>query len=219
MPSLRQLLTDHGSALLLDAASTRVQVGWFSSAEIAAARWETSDEETGVGLFRCIEKLGIEVNAAGAFIFCEGPGSVLGVRTCAMALRTWSVLKPRPMFAYSSLAVVAQAVGRPEVGVIADARRDSWHHLTLGGKVRRLPTAELTGELVTPENFRHWSTPPVNLKQVPYSLAAPLPQPSMIEADLFRAIDAPDAFLHEEPSYVMWTPQIHRAPKVASAME
>ena len=32
------------------------------------------------------------------------------------------------------------------------------------------------------------------------------------EADLLRVIDLPDAFLHEEPRYVTWTPQIHRAP-------
>ena len=35
---------------------------------------------------------------------------------------------------------------------------------------------------------------------------------AFIDADLFRATDAPDAFLHEEPSYATWTPQIHRAP-------
>ena len=33
-----------------------------------------------------------------------------------------------------------------------------------------------------------------------------------VDLDLFRPTDAPDAFLHEEPSYATWTPQIHRAP-------
>ena len=210
MPSLRQLLAAHGSVLLLDAASAQVQVGWLAGPAAGAQRWVTSLEETGIGLFRSVEALGVEVGAAGALVFCEGPGSVLGIRTCAMALRIWHVLQPRPMFSYCSLAVVAQALARPEVGVIADARRDLWHHFTLGGTLRRVPVAELAGELVTPQHFRSWSKPPPGVTTVPYSLADVLPR--LPDADLFRETAAPDAFLHEEPSYVTWAPQIHRAP-------
>ena len=36
--------------------------------------------------------------------------------------------------------------------------------------------------------------------------------PRVAGADLFRATDAPDAFLHEDPSYKTWTPRIHGAP-------
>jgi tRNA threonylcarbamoyladenosine biosynthesis protein TsaB len=210
MPSLRQLLAAHSPLLVIDAASSRVQAGWIENDRPDGARWATSGEETGVGLFRCVEALGIDLGAAAAFAFCDGPGSVLGIRTCAMALRTWNVLKPRPMFGYTSLALVAHSLGRSDVGVIADARRELWHHFTLGGELRRVPTSELLGELVMPENFRHWSKPPAGLSNVPYSVADLLP--CVMDADLFRPTDAPDAFLHEEPSYVTWTPQIHRAP-------
>lgn len=220
MPSLRQLINAHAPLLLLDAASARVQAGWLANADLTTARWATSEKETGVGLFESVEALGVgaemgaeigaKVEQAGALVFCDGPGSVLGIRTCAMALRTWNVLRPRPVFAYCSLALVAHALGRPEVGVIADARRELWHHFALGGALRRVPVAELTGELVMPENFRHWSQPPAGLTHVPYSLADLLPR--VLDADLFRSTDAPDAFLHEEPSYVTWTPKIHRAP-------
>ena len=192
-----------------------MQTGWLAPSEAGGPRWATSEAETGVGLFQSIETLGVDVGAAGAYVFCHGPGSVLGIRTCAMALRTWNVLRPRPMFAYCSLALVAAALDRPGVGVIADARRELWHHFTLGGELRRVPTAELTGELVMPENFRHWSQPPAGLTHVPYSLADLLPR--VADADLFCATDAPDAFLHEEPSYVTWTPHIHRAPAPRSA--
>ena len=210
MPSLRQLIAAHAPLLVLDAASSRVQAGWFAHAGAGGSRWATSDEETGVGLFRSIEALGVDVGEAGAFVFCDGPGSVLGIRTCAMALRTWNVLKPRPVFTYCSLATAAEALGRSDVSVIADARRELWHHFALGGVLRRVPVTELTGHLVMPENFRHWSQPPPGLTQVPYALADLLPR--IMDADLFRPTDAPDAFLHEEPNYVTWTPQIHRAP-------
>ncbi len=217
MPSLRQLLAAHSPLLLLDAASARVQVGVFDAGPASnlplspfPARWQTSDEEAGIGVFRGIEALEVDLNAVRGFVFCEGPGSVLGIRTVAMALRTWSVVAPRPIFAYCSLAVVAESLGRREIAVIADARRDAWHHFQLGGTLRRVPTAGLAGELVMPENFRHWSQSPPNLTRVPYSLADLLPR--VADADLFRPTDAPDAFLHEEPNYAAWTPQIHRAP-------
>lgn len=210
MRSLGQLLTVHSPILLLDAASTRVQVGWFPSADLATAKWAAAEEEAGVGIFRCIEELGIDVGRAAAFIFCDGPGSTLGVRTTAIALRTWQVLSPRPNYAYHSLAVVAAAVGRKDVTVIADARRESWHTLGHGGPLTRAMTAELSGNLLTPENFRHWSTLPEGTTQVPYDLKAMLP--CVADADLFWPIESPDAFLHEEPNYITWTPRVHQSP-------
>lgn len=208
MPGLRELLAAHAPLLVLDAASARVQVGalWNDG----RAEWRASDEEAGVGLFQCLQQLPLAPGDAGAFVFCEGPGSVLGIRTAAMAIRTWNVLKPRAVFAYSSLALVAHARGDPDVGVIADARRDAWHHYQIGGGLRRFGAAELAGELVMPEHFRHWSALPARVTRVSYSLAEMLPR--IAGADLFHATDAPDAFLHEEPSYVTWTPKIHRAP-------
>jgi tRNA threonylcarbamoyladenosine biosynthesis protein TsaB len=208
MPSLRQLLAAHGPLLLIDAASARIQVGWLRPDQ--PARWAGSDEESGVGVFQCLEQLAISPADAGAFLYCDGPGSVLGIRTVAMALRTWGVLSPRPVFAYHSLAIVAQALARPGATIIADARRDAWHCISIDFGLRRMPKAELAGELIMPEGFRHWSTLPANVTRTSYALAELLPR--VADRDLFRATDAPDAFLHEEPSYATWTPQIHRAP-------
>eukprot|EP01034_Spumella_vulgaris_P004575 gene4575-5849_t len=50
-----------------------------------------------------------------------------------------------------------------------------------------------------PENFRHWSPLPVGVTWTSYDLAELLPM--VVEADLFQATSAPDAFLHEEPAY------------------
>jgi tRNA threonylcarbamoyladenosine biosynthesis protein TsaB len=208
MPSLRQLLASHAPLLVIDAASARVQVGIVGAD--GAARWAVSDEEAGIGVFRCIGQLQVDVAAVGAFVFCEGPGSILGIRTVAMALRTWNVIAPKPVFSFQSLALVARAPGRADVTVIADARRDSWHVFARGGPLRRVPAAELTGPLAMPEHFRHWSPLPAGVERVPYSLETLLP--ATADADLFRATAAPDAFLHEEPSYAPWAPQIHRPP-------
>src|SRR5271157_116377 len=210
MPSLCQILRERSPLLLIDAASATVQVGLLDAR--APARWSARADEAGVGLFECLDELDVEIGSVRSFAFCEAPGSILGIRTGAMALRAWSVLCPRPTFAYVGLAVVAQAVGRPEVCIIADARRGLWHHLTMGGRLERVPAAGLSGELMMPEGFRNWDPLPPQTTLTSYDLASLLALPSVANADLFRETEAPDAYLHQEPSYAKWTPQIHRAP-------
>lgn len=209
MPSLRQVLTAHAPLLVIDAASSRVQVGWLEAGD-GAGRWASSEEESGIAVFGGIERLRVDVAAAGGFVFCDGPGSILGIRTVAMALRTWTTLKPRPIFAYGSLALVGHSLPGREVTVIADARRDAWHTFRHGDGLRRVPNAELAGPLVMPEGFRNWTALPERVRPTPYSVSALLV--ATTEYDLLRPTREPDAFLHEEPSYVTWTPQIHRAP-------
>jgi tRNA threonylcarbamoyladenosine biosynthesis protein TsaB len=99
--------------------------------------------------------------------------------------------------------------------VIADARRDSWHCVAVDGAgaispLHRIPTAVLAGDLIMPEGFRHWASPPAPVQTTPYSLASLLP--GIADVELFDPAAEPDAFLHEEPVYLTWTPKIHRAP-------
>ncbi len=208
MPSLRELLSSHGSILVMDAASARIQVGLVAAEE--TTRWACSNHEAGRGVFECVEALGIDQASIGALVFCAGPGSILGIRTTAMLVRTWNILHPRSSYSYSSLNLVAHAIKRTDVSIIADARRESWHCQTLGSPIKRVASEDLRGELIMPAGFRHWSTLPDNLAMTSYDLAQLLP--TIEDADLFSINESPDAFTHSEPSYKTWTPQIHRAP-------
>jgi tRNA threonylcarbamoyladenosine biosynthesis protein TsaB len=210
MPSLSQILKEHSPLLLIDAASARIQVGLLAAG--ASPRWSSRSDEAGVGIFECLDELNAAIDSVRSFAFCEGPGSILGIRISAMALRTWNAIQPRPTFGYFGLAVVAQAMGRPDVAVIADARRGLWHRLFLGGALARVPASELTGELVTPEGFRHWDPLPPGVIQAQYDLADLFTRETVAGADLFRPAESPDAFLHQEPSYAKWVPHIHSAP-------
>jgi tRNA threonylcarbamoyladenosine biosynthesis protein TsaB len=210
MPSLSQILKAQSPLLLVDAGSERIQVGLLGSG--LPARWSTRREEAGVGIFECIDGLALDLGQVRAFAYCEGPGSILGIRTAATAIRMWGVLEPRPVFRYQSLAVVVQALGRPGVAAIADARRGLWHRMSLDSPLVRVPASELSGDLVMPEGFGHWDPLPPGTTLVPYDLAALFGQPAVAESDLFRETAEPDAFLHQEPAYAKWIPQIHRAP-------
>jgi len=211
MPSLKQILAVQAPLLVLDAASVRIQVGLLSAD--GKGQWESSEEEAGIGIFRCIEKLGVDLDAVRSFAFCSGPGSILGIRTVAMALRAWAAVREgevRLIYGYGSLALVAHALGQPGRSVIADARRESWHVFRMGAGLVRVPAAEVPAGAVMPEGFRSWQALPAGMERVPY-LVSDLLQRTANE-DLFVLVEAPDAFLHEEPSYATWTPQLHRAP-------
>lgn len=210
MPSLSQILKGHAPLLLIDAGSEKIQVGLLEFD--GAARWSWRREEAGVGIFECIDELGVDLGCVCAFAFCEGPGSILGIRTAAMAIRTWGAMAPRPVFAYKSLAVVAHALPSPGASVIADARRGLWHRFRVGNELDRVPSSELSGELVMPEGFRHWDPLPPGTTESSYALETLFGLAPVANADLFRETHEPDAFLHQEPAYAKWVPQIHRAP-------
>ncbi len=225
MARLTQLLANHGSILVLDATAQRVQVGLLQAGKPVI--WLATPDEAGRGVFAGTEAVLLQacltINRIGAFLFCEGPGSMLGTRTVAMTLRTWLALKPRPVYRYQSLALAArfawtQQAGR-DLAVIADARRETWHCQLIQADgwmpaLQRLPAAELpASELLTPENFRAWAEPPRPVMTCSYDLAVILPTVS--DGDYFTATDAPDAFQHEAPEYKKWSALAHSAATVS----
>lgn len=224
MATLAQLIATHGCILALDAASTTVQVGLLRAN--AAPLWHSSAEESGQSLFTCtdacLRTAGLAMHDVQAFVFCEGPGSMLGVRTVAMAIRTWQSEIPRPAYRYQSLALAAHFASTQKLArrfaVIADARRETWHCqiVEIDGRMsalQRLPLADLPKlELLTPENFRVWSALPASVSTCSYDLQKLFLAAS--DGDYFQPTDTPDAFQHEAPDYKKWSAHTHSAATV-----
>lgn len=228
MPTtLNEILAAHRSLLVLDTAAATTQVGWFTTG--GEPRWAKSDEEAGVGIFKALAHLGVRPGAAGALAYCEGPGSILGIRSAAVALTVWRARRDPaeapPIFTYRSLELLAATVAPPGLTLIADARRQSWHALdvaancTWGAIERRthaaIAAAATTRALALPGGFRTWTPLPVPAEQIatlPYDVATLWAHPRAAGAALWREVAAPDAFQHEEPGYATWTPAVHRAP-------
>lgn len=223
MLSLAQLLAHHGCVLVLDAASTTVHVGLLRAGQPAI--WRSSADEAGRAVFQltetCLSDASLKLAAVRAFVYCSGPGSMLGVRTVAMALRAWQALEARPAFAYLSLPLLAHELAhsgapRPFV-VIADARRDTWHAVNVSaqggiGALQRTPSADLaagTSTLYQPAAFRAWASAPRTAQACDYDL------PHLLErhgnVPLLHETPAPDAFQHEAPEYKKWSAQVHSA--------
>jgi tRNA threonylcarbamoyladenosine biosynthesis protein TsaB len=213
MASFRNLISGASPLLIVDAASTRIQAGLLQADGTQA--WASSSEEAGNGIFLCLRELKVDLRTLRGFVFCEGPGSILGIRSVAAALRVWLVLEKRPVWSYRSLDLALSGLQDPSLAMIADARRDSWHLIRHGADLHRVPTKDLppADTLRTPEGFRQWTKLPAGMtvQTACYDLSVLVPK--LMDADLLQPCAAPDAFLHEEPSYVTWTPEIHRAPQ------
>ena len=214
-------LMESAPTLYLDAASPAIAVGLRVCAG-EAPTWVHTHDEAGVALFRAVGTLararGIAMGDVATAVLCEGPGSLLGVRLAAMALRTWMALpRPRPLevVGYRSLELVAAGLlARGQRGpfhVIVDGRRATWNTLTVDaegnlGPIRRRPAAEAfpPGEPVFhPHGFPLWQALPTGVQAVEYNPAA-LPGLAT-RFGLLRPVASPEAFMIEMPTYREWT--------------
>jgi tRNA threonylcarbamoyladenosine biosynthesis protein TsaB len=234
MPSLRQLLAAHPTLLVVDTCATRSDAalwvrepgnGSTSPHPVLAASFHAAVEgEAAHALPQAVAQVlsaaGLGIARLDAVAFCAGPGSVLGIRLAAASVRVWRVVRPGlPLYSYLSLPLLATHPDALNTAVIADARRDTWHAVRPGASIiERIPGNSLAaaGPLTTPASFRRWSplpveNPPRELPYHPATLLAATP-----DSDLFADAPGPDAFAHEQPSYVTWTPQVHQAPLPSS---
>ena len=224
MAALAQLLASHECILVIDAASGAVQVGLLQRG--APPRWERSPEEAGRAIFSCagtcLRQAGRSLRDVQAFVFCEGPGSMLGIRTAAMVLRTWQTETPRPAYRYQSLPLLAlglrQGGAAAPLAVVADARRDAWFFALVSPDgpavppLQRLSAAELAVTdvpLYQPAAFRAWARPPRPAQDCGYDVDALFT--ALPDRDLFHPAPSPEPLQFEAPDYRKWSPRIHRA--------
>jgi tRNA threonylcarbamoyladenosine biosynthesis protein TsaB len=225
--SLRQLLARHASILVVDTCAPRVEAAlWLDGAHAPAAR-ACVEGEASAALPEAVAR--VLSNAAArnrriadldAVAFCDGPGSVLGIRLAAATLRAWRAVRTDlALYSYHSLPLLA--VAYPGLTIIADARRDTWHAVTAGSPhaLKRLPSAELAAlaPLATPESFRRWSALPPGVEPLPLPWSATDLLAQAPDSPLFAEAPEPEAFLHDQPSYAAWTPRVHQAPAASSS--
>lgn len=214
-----------GPLLVLDASAPTPLAGvWRDGAWLSFVRANLPPAES---LFDTVAAAlagaGTGLSDLSGYIYVEGPGSVLGLRSAAMALRVWTRAPGAarlPVFTAGSpaLAVSLARTARPELAtrpftVIAAARRDRWNVLTAGdpaphecdtaalatlpAPLLKLPAREFVAAPADVISF----DPASELGRHPEVLATP---------GLLRPTDSPDA-ANIANTYVTWTGERHRA--------
>lgn len=150
-------------ALVIDGSGSSTFVGvlgpdgeWLAQRSSGAAPLES--------LFATVETVlseaDLHFDSLQAYLYAAGPGSVLGLRLCAMAIETWSRLYPDSAdhFAYNTLHLAAAHVrselpSAKEARIISDWKKDLWNAVAIeAGRI-------LEPEPITPETLAAYAGP------------------------------------------------------------
>jgi tRNA threonylcarbamoyladenosine biosynthesis protein TsaB len=212
-------------ALVIDGSGSSVFVGVLSE----DGSWLAQSEQTGTpleSLFPCVEAVlasaRLSLPELRGFIYCEGPGSVLGLRLCAMAIETWSRLSPDSahIFAYNSLQLTAALIGidapaTENALLVSDWKKDAWNAVTIkngqAGQTDAIDDASMAarnGPLYHLPQRKGWQKPPADAIPVEYSPARLLEV--LGRPGLLRATSGVPLYAAGVNTFQKWTPDRHR---------
>ena len=127
-PAPRLVIDGSGSSVFVGVLGK--DGGWLAKSERKGAPLESLFPAVEAAL----ETAQLTLEELRNFIYCEGPGSVLGLRLCAMAIETWGRLYPKPAhyYAYNSLQLSAAliCVESPKIDnalLVSDWKKGTWN--------------------------------------------------------------------------------------------
>ena len=220
------MLPTNKVSLVIDGSGSKVFAGILD----AENRWLVKLERDGSPLeelFPVIEAVltesGLSLTEIGSYIYCMGPGSVLGLRLCAMAIETWARLYPKSAqyYKYNSLQLSAHALlyATPDLKdalIVSDWKKGAWNALYIrGGHVGATEVID-DGALNDWENLiyhlpqrKGWQSPPDKVQTLRYD-------PSILDAirdasGLLQITDRIELYSSGINTFQKWTPTRHRA--------
>ncbi len=219
-----------GNFILLDASSPEGAIVARLSAD--ACSWAQFFYEKGPaleGIFPALEKVSPRAEAPG-FLFCEGPGSILGIRIAAMVIRTRLALSPATMprvFAFQSLTLAAKLILQAfpqerDFAIVAESRMGKFNVLGVKGGMVAEKFSEVSGADLLQKiggkifAFPLRRTPPAGLEFTTLDMAGLLRDNPAIfhhHPEILRDCgDKPDAVnTTAATDYAKWKPQRHGA--------
>ncbi len=188
-----------------------------------------SEEDSSKSLFKLapeqLAKAGLALSDIAAIAYCEGPGSMLGSRATAMAIRTWAsvgIEGAKHLFRFTSLELgkellAARDEADSECLIATDARRNAWNTLPYPGKagerIRILENSALEKErraIVTFEHFAQWTKTSATLRTVPYEPEAVFANERFFE--FLNPTETATPLNLRANEYQKWIPKIHSKP-------
>ncbi|MEC8209776.1 MAG: hypothetical protein VX051_04885 [Verrucomicrobiota bacterium] len=223
---LRNMPPTNKASLVIDGSGIAVFAGLLD----AENRWLAKVEREGSPLeklFPVIEAVLSESNLSlediDSYIYCMGPGSVLGIRLCAMAIETWTRLYPESVkyYKYNSLQLSAHALvhATPDLNdalIVSDWKKGAWNALYIRGG--HVGTTEVIDDVAINdwENLiyylpqrKGWQSPPDKVQTLRYD-------PSILSAirdtsGLLQITDCIDLYSSGINTFQKWTATRHRA--------
>ncbi|MGB0415496.1 MAG: hypothetical protein ACPGKS_01470 [Coraliomargarita sp.] len=215
-------------ALVLDASAGSVFVGVLSAEHTWLAH-RSSNANALEGLFStveaCLRETGFGIEAIASFVYNGGPGSVLGLRLCAMAIETWRRLSSRPtkLYRFNTLELCAALVriDHPEIEealLISDWKKGVWHGLPIGiGKAPEVRPIDQSALNELPQPLFHlpqrkgWQAAPENAIELSYQAERLIEASS--KTNLLTETESVALFSAGSSTFQKWTAERHRLAK------
>jgi tRNA threonylcarbamoyladenosine biosynthesis protein TsaB len=230
-PKLSLVIDGSGSSVfagLLQSGSPKGQS--VNKSASSADHWLAKIERPGAPLeelFPAIEialkEANVQLSDIQNYIYCEGPGSVLGLRLCAMAIETWVRLYPQSaqLFKYNSLQLCAVNLqhAHPELSnalIVSDWKKGAWNALYIkDGQIGCTEVIDDAGLKAWPSALYHmpqrkgWQSPPPAATTLQYD-------PSIISEvrqhpALLKSSSGVELYSSGINTFQKWTATRHRA--------
>jgi tRNA threonylcarbamoyladenosine biosynthesis protein TsaB len=214
-------------ALVVDGSGTSIFTGVLG----ARGRWLAKSEQDVPaleGLFPSVEdslqQAGLQFADIRSYLYCEGPGSSLGLRLCAMAIETWTRLFPDSanLFSYNSLHLTAAnlLVETPDIDealIVTDWKKGAWNSISItDGKMAPIEVIDEASLATSERPLYHlpqrkgWQQAPpqgaIELSYKPCTLNRILTMPSLLKST--GQIELYNSGIN---TFQKWIPTRHRA--------
>ena len=220
------MLTGNKASLVIDGSGSAVFTGLLD----ADNQWLAKVEANGAPLEELFPAMEVALTESGlsladidSYIYCEGPGSVLGLRLCAMAIKTWSRLYPKSAqyYKYNSLQLSAQALlhTKPDLQdalIVAEWKKGAWNalyirsgHVGVTEVVDDAALLDWKGTVYHLPQRKGWQSPPDKVQTLRYDH-------SMLDvlrdaSGLLQMTDQIQIYSSGINTFQKWTPTRHRA--------
>lgn len=214
-------------ALLIDGSGTEIFTGiigedgsWLST----SGRAGTPLEAMFPAVETCLKEAGLQLAEIKSYIYNKGPGSVLGLRLCAMAIETWTRLYSTDtgIFAYNTLEYCAHQI-RLEHTIdkacllVSDWKKGAWNALEFGPDQLAATTvindatlADFDGPVYHLPQRKGWQSPPANAVSIAINLTR---FPQLLKSSNFvQMTESVELYASAVNTFQKWTPERHRAP-------
>lgn len=216
-----------GPTLFLDAAGTMTFVGILQDGKWL--EWASSEKQALESLFVLTRDLlhrhSMKIEDLRAFGFCDGPGSVLGLRLASACILAWQKTAPlpKPVFHYHSLELARTWIldnlrPHPASWLVTDYRRNRWlgtplekENCILEIDTSTFPEPHGEKQLFYLPQRKSWDPPPAGHQTILYPFKS---LPRFMELNHCGRIRSdPVLALPGKSDYRKWTPARHRAPE------
>lgn len=208
--------------LVVDASSPTTRCALWQQGRFLASRESALAPLTALpeAIEYCLSTANLSLESLAGYLYCEGPGSVLGLRLAAMMLRTWQATTTKlPIWAYRSLDfayawLTHTGIDTNDTGMVIEARQGKWARLRQFGGPIEVTTAEhlasMPGTCYRLPQRKSWLNHELPDNVATLTLDWHQAAPCFHHPGLLRPVTLPEILVPEPAIYQTWTPERHR---------